>query len=275
MTTATADRTDGVTAPLVDEERSKLAWAVADGLAVTWRNLISYTRIPQAMFFSSIQPIMFVLLFTYVFGGAIQTPGFRYIDYLMAGIFVQTLAFGAVGTAVGLADDMSTGLIERFRSLPMARSAVLVGRTTADLIRNVWIILLMTGVGYAVGFRVHAGFLGYLGAVGILLLFGYVVAWGFATIGLMASSGETAQLMVFPVLMPLTFASGAFTPVGSMPDWLQVFARNQPVTAVVDATRALLNGGPTTEPVMRAVLWSLALLLVFAPLAVRRYRRVV
>jgi ABC-2 type transport system permease protein/oleandomycin transport system permease protein len=274
--TTTLDSSDSgaPASSLVIQERSKLSWAVADGLAVTWRNLISFTRIPDAMFFSSIQPVMFVLLFRYVFGGAISVPGGRYVDYLMPGIFVQTIAFGAIGTAVGLADDMSKGLIERFRSLPMARSAVLFGRTTADLVRTVWVIALMTGVGYLVGFRVHTNVLAYLGGVGVLLLFAYAVCWGFATIGLTASSGETAQLMVFPVLMPLTFASGAFVPVQSMPGWLQVFARNQPVNQVVNAARALMEGGPTTSPVVKSVLWSLGLLAILVPLAVARYRKV-
>jgi ABC transporter DrrB family efflux protein len=277
MATATVDQPTTTASPgsLVNQERSKLSWAVADGLAVTWRNLIAFTRIPDAMFFSSIQPIMFVLLFRYVFGGAIQIPGVRYVDYLMPGIFVQTIAFGAVGTAVGLADDMSKGLIERFRSLPMARSAVLVGRSTADVVRNIWVIALMTAVGYAVGFRVHTNLVGFLAGVGVLLLFAFALSWGFATLGLMASSPETAQLMVFPVLMPLTFVSGAFVPIQSMPGWLQVFARNQPVNAVVTAARALMEGGPTTTPVFKAVAWSVGLLLVLAPLAVRRYRRAV
>ncbi len=274
MATATVDApTTGATS-LVNQERSRLSWAISDGLAVTWRNLIAFTRIPGTVVFSSIQPVMFVLLFRFVFGGAISIPGFRYVDYLMPGIFVQTIAFGAVGTAVGLADDMSKGLIERFRSLPMARSAVLVGRSTADVVRNVWVIALMTGVGYAVGFRVHTNVVAFLGGVGVLLLFAYAVSWGFATIGLMASSGETAQLMAFPVLMPLTFASGAFVPVQSMPGWLQVFARNQPVNAVVTAARALMQGGPTTTPVFKAVAWSVGLLVVLAPIAVARYRKV-
>ena len=274
--TATLQKTTTASPSLAaQEQRSRLAWAIADGWAVTWRNLIATTRIPDALFFASIQPIMFVLLFRYVFGGAIQVPGGRYVDYLMPGIFVQTIAFGAISTAVGLADDMTKGLIERFRSLPMARSAVLVGRTTADLIRNVWVIALMTAVGYLVGFRVQTNVLGFLAGVGILLLFAYAVAWGFATIGLMSSSGETAQLAVFPVLMPLTFASGAFVPVQTMPGWLQAFARNQPVTAVVDATRALMVGGETTEHVVKAVIWSVGLLIVLAPLAVARYRKAV
>jgi ABC-2 type transport system permease protein/oleandomycin transport system permease protein len=273
--TATIEASTSAPASLVNDQRSRLSWAVADGLAVTWRNLIALTRTPDAMFFSSIQPIMFTLLFTYVFGGAIPIPGVKYVDYLMPGIFVQTIAFGAVGTAVGLADDMNKGLIERFRSLPMARSAVLMGRTTADVIRNVWVITLMTVVGLLVGFRVHTSWLAFLGAVLVLLLFSYTVAWGFATIGLMASSGETAQLMVFPVLMPLTFVSSAFVPLQSMPDWLQVFARNQPVNAVVNATRALTLGGPTTAPVLKTLAWSFGMLAVLAPIAVRRYRKAV
>jgi ABC transporter DrrB family efflux protein len=279
MATATAaERSTTVTAPRLEapSSRSKLSLALSDGLAITWRNVIGLTRTPDAMFFSSIQPIMFVLLFRYVFGGAIKVPGFpHYVDYLMPGIFVQTIAFGAVSTAVGLADDMSKGLIERFRSLPMARSAVLVGRTAADTVRNVWVITLMTGIGYAVGFRVHTNVFAFFAGVGVLLLFSYTLLWGFATLGLFASSGETAQLMVFPVLMPLTFISGAFVPIQSMPSWLQVFARNQPVNAVIVAARALMQGGPTTTPVLKAVAWSLALLAILAPLAVRRYRKVV
>lgn len=252
-----------------------LASAVADGATITWRNLIGYVRIPEAIFFSSVQPIMFVVLFRYVFGGAIRVPNGRYVDFLMAGIYVQTVAFGAIGTAIGLADDMQKGLIERFRSLPMARSAVLVGRTVADACRNIFVIALLTAIGYLVGFRIHTNPLAFLAAAGILLLFAYALSWGFATIGLSAPTSEVAQLMAFPVLFPLTFASSAFVPVASMPGWLQAFARNQPVTAAVDATRALVIGGPTAGPVLRTALWSVGLLAVLAPLAVRRYRRVV
>jgi ABC-2 type transport system permease protein/oleandomycin transport system permease protein len=272
--TATIDERAGAPArPVAGQQRSKLAWALADGWAMTQRDLIAYTRVPDRIFFSSIQPVMFILLFRYVFGGAIQTPGMRYVDYLMPGIFAQTIAFGAIGTAVGLAEDLNKGLIERFRSLPMARSAVLVGRTTADLVRNVWVIALMTAIGYLVGFRVHTNVIAYLAGVAVLLLFAYSIMWGFATIGMAASSGETAQLMVFPLLMPLTFASGAFVPVQSMPGWLQAFARNQPLNEVVMATRALMQGGPTTAPVIKSVLWSLGLLVVLAPIAVARYRK--
>ncbi len=253
--------------------RSRLAWAVSDALALTWRNLVGFTRIPELVVFSSIQPIMFVLLFRYVFGGAINPPGLSYVDFMMPGIFVQTVAFGAVGTGVGLADDLGKGLIERFRSLPMARSAVLAGRTTADLCRNLFVVLLMTAVGVAVGFRPGTGALGFLAGVGLLLLFAYALSWAFAILGLMAPNAETAQVMSFPLLFPLTFASSAFVPVNTMPGWLQAFAQYQPVSVVVDATRALMTGGPTTGPVIQALAWSIGLLAVCGPLAVRKYRQ--
>ena len=256
-----------------DIPRSRAAKAVRDAITITWRNLIGYIRIPEALFFASVQPVMFVLLFRYVFGGAIRIPGFDYVDFLLPGIFVQSVAFGAIGTGIGLADDMSKGLVERFNSLPMARSAVLAGRTTADMCRNVIVVLLMVAVGYAVGFRIHTNPLGLLAALGVVLLFAYALAWGFAIIGLRAPNSETAQLMAFPILFPLTFASSAFVPVPTMPGWLQAIARNQPITHTVDAARALILGGPTTVPVLKALAWSVALLLVLAPLAVRRYRR--
>lgn len=247
--------------------------AVSDGLAITWRNLLGHVRIPDALFFASVQPVMFVLLFRYVFGGAITVPNGSYVDFMMAGIFVQTVVFGSVSTAIGLADDMSKGLIERFRSLPMARSAVLVGRTTADLCRNVFTVTLMTVVGYLVGFRIHTNPAAFLAGVLVLLLFSWALSWGMSVIGMRASNGETAQLMAFPVLFPLTFASSAFVPVATMPGWLQAFANNQPVTILVDAVRALMLGGPTTAPVLKALAWAAGLLIVLVPLAVNRYRR--
>jgi ABC-2 type transport system permease protein len=253
--------------------RSRLAWAVSDTLAVTQRNLIAVTRIPELLMFSSIQPIMFVLLFRYVFGGAINTGPIDYATFMMPGIFIQTVAFGAVGTGIGLAEDLGKGLIERFRSLPMARSAVLAGRTTADLVRNVFVVVLMAVVGFAVGFRAETGPLGFLAGVGMVLLFAYALSWVFACVGLAARNAETAQAMSFPLLFPLTFASSAFVPVQSMPGWLQAFAAHQPVSVVIDATRALMTGGPTAGPVASALAWSIGLLAVFAPLAVRRYRK--
>ncbi|HYH51585.1 MAG TPA: ABC transporter permease [Acidimicrobiia bacterium] len=251
--------------------RDRLYWGASDIWAVTQRNLIAYTRIPEAMVFSSIQPIMFVLLFVYVFGGAVSTPGFRYVDFIMPGIFVQTVCFGAVSTGIGLAEDLGKGLIERFRSLPMARSAVLAGRTTADLCRNVFVVLLMTVVGVAVGFRSSTGFFSFMAGVVILLAFAYALSWLFAVIGLVARNAETAQAMAFPLLFPLTFASSAFVPVKSMPGWLQAFAEHQPVTVVVDACRNLMVGGHGSP--LKALIWTAGMLVVLVPIAVRKYRR--
>jgi ABC-2 type transport system permease protein/oleandomycin transport system permease protein len=262
-----------------------LKWLVLDTLTVTKRNLIAYTRIPEAVFFSSVQPIMFVLLFRYVFGGAIRTPGFSYVDFMMPGIFVQTVAFGAMNTAVGISEDLQKGLIERFRALPMARAAVLAGRTTSDLVRNVGVVILLTAIGFAVGFRVGTNPAEYVAGVLVILAFAYAISWGAAVIGLSAPNSETAQLMGFPILLPLTFASSAFVPVSSMPGWLQAFAAHQPVTVVINAARALMVGRPssavashlfggasTATEIWQAFAWIGGLLVVLAPLAVRQYR---
>lgn len=246
---------------------------ISDMLVIAERNLIALVRIPQSLFFSSVQPIMFVLLFRYVFGGAINVPGHSYVDFLMPGIFVQTVAFGSIGTAIGLAEDMQKGFIERFRSLPMARSAVLAGRTTADLVRNIGVLILITIVGMLVGFRIHTNALAFIGGMGLILLFAYGLSWGFSIIGLIAPNTETAQVMSFPLLFPLTFASSAFVPVQSMPGWLQSFANNQPISILVDAMRALSNGGPTADYVVKSLIWSVVILAVLAPYAARRFRR--
>ena len=272
MTTATV--LPGAATPL---RRSRPIRVLSDTWVVMERNLISYVRIPEQLFFSSIQPIMFVLLFRYVFGGAISTPGLSYVDYLMPGIFVQTVLFSVVSTSVGLAEDLQKGLIERFRSLPMARSAVLFGRTTADSVRNVFVIVLITVVGYLVGFRVQTSLLGYLAGFVLLVVFAFTISWAFAYVGLTAPNSETAQLMAFPILFPLTFASTAFVPASSMPSWLAWFAEHQPVSIVVNATRALMVGGPnpqTVHWVTLSLIWSAVFLAVFAPIAVWRYRRV-
>jgi ABC-2 type transport system permease protein/oleandomycin transport system permease protein len=252
---------------------ARVTWVLADSLTLTKRALISYTRIPEALFFSTVQPVMFVLLFRYVFGGAIQVgAGIDYVNFLMPGIFVQTVAFGAVSTSIGLADDLQKGLIERFQALPMARSAVLAGRTTADLVRNVFVVLIMTAVGFAVGFRPSGGLPAYLSAVLIILLFAYALSWGFAFVGLSAPNTETAQVMSFPLLFPLTFASAAFVPVHSMPTWLQGFATYQPVSVTVTACRDLMLGRPAGSWTLQSLAWSVGLLIVLMPLAVHRYR---
>jgi len=254
----------------------RLRWMFNDILTVTWRNLVALTRTPEALFFSTLQPIMFVLLFAYVFGGAIHIPNLKYIDFLMPGIFVQTVSFGAVSTAVGLSEDLHKGLIERFRALPMARSAVLAGRTTADLARNVFVVALITAVGYAVGFRIGTNVGLFLCGALLILAYSYALGWGFATIGLSASNAETAQVMVFPILFPFIFASSAFVPVASMPGWLQAFAKNQPVSEVVSASRSLMVGGPVhnSNSVWISLAWIFGFLIVMAPIAVRKYRRV-
>jgi ABC transporter DrrB family efflux protein len=215
---------------------------VRDAVAVAGRNLIAYRRVPQLLVFSTIQPVMFVLLFRYVFGGAFQSsvPGIPYVDYLMPGIFVQTTVFGAIATAVGLATDLKSGLLERFRSLPMARSAVLAGRTLADLTRNVFVTALMAAVGFAVGFRVHTGALAFFVAMGLVLLFGYALSWVFATVGLVVGDPETAQAAAFPVLAPLVFASTVFVPASTMPSWAQLAAAVRRAPAGVGDRR----GGP-------------------------------
>jgi ABC-2 type transport system permease protein/oleandomycin transport system permease protein len=198
---------------------------------------------------------------------------FPYVDYLMPGIFVQTVTFGSLQTGVGLAEDLGKGLIERFRSLPMARSAVLAGRTLADLVRSIFTYILMVVVGVGVGFRIHTNVVAFLGSALVLLGFAFALSWVFATVGLAVGNAEAAQAASFPILAPLVFASSAFVPLESQPGWLQTFSAHQPVTLTVDAIRALVLGGPTIGPVVQSSIWSVAIVAVFAPLAVRMYRR--
>lgn len=265
------------TFPAVRARRGRMIAGARDALAIAGRNLIALRRVPKLLVFSTIQPLVFVLLFRYVFGGvaAMAIPGVRYVDYLMPGVFVQTAVFGAMNTAVGLATDLQSGLLERFRSLPMARSAVLAGRTIADLTRNVFVVALMAGVGFAVGFRFHIGVGPFILAMLLVLLFGLALSWICAVVGLAVGDPETAQAAAFPVLMPLVFASSAFIPVSTMPWWLQGFARHQPVSVTASAVRALVLGGPTSTYVWQSVAWLIGIIIVFAPLGVWRYRRAV
>ncbi len=255
------------------EPRRLLFPALSDALAIAWRGVVSYRRVPQLLVFSTIQPVVFVLMFRYVFGGAIRVPGFDYVDYLMPGIFVQTSVFGAIATAIGLAADVQSGLLERFLSLPMARSAVLVGRTFADLARNVFVVILMSAVGFLVGFHLHTNWGKFVLAMLLVLLFGYALCWVFATLGLFLANPESAQAAAFPVMAPLVFASSAFVPVASMPGWLQPFANHQPVSVTASAARALVLGTPATSDVLQSLAWVAGILLVFVPVAVWRYRR--
>jgi ABC-2 type transport system permease protein/oleandomycin transport system permease protein len=265
------------TTPIDLELREDRPRPVGDALTMAWRNLLNIRRNPQLLVFATIQPVIFVLMFRYVFGGAISATWngqpVPYVDFLMPGIFVQTVTFGALTTGVGLAEDLGKGLIDRFRSLPIARSAVLVGRTWADLVRNVFVVLLMAVVGFIVGWRISTNVFGLIGCLLLVLAFAYSLSWVFAIVGLSAPDAETAQAASFPILAPLVFASSAFVPVSSMPGWLQVFAKHQPVTAVVDAARDLTLGGPVKHDVTIALAWIIGIVAVCAPIAVRRYRR--
>jgi ABC transporter DrrB family efflux protein len=267
----------------IPEERrgfGRLSGAISDGAALWQRNLIGLRRTPQTLVFSTLQPVIFVLLFRYVFGGAVQQSlNVPYVDYLMPGIFCQMVVFGAMLTAVGLAADLKSGMLERFHSLPMSRSAVLAGRTTADLTRNLFVVILVSIVGFAIGFRIHTNVFEYIAGMGLVLLFGYALSWVFATVGLAVGDPETAQAAAFPVMAPLVFASSAFVAVASMPGWLQPFAENQPVSITASAVRALMIG-PTTSMstatlVWQCLAWLTFLIVVFAPIAVRQYRKAV
>jgi ABC transporter DrrB family efflux protein len=262
---------------------STMPIALHDGWVVTKRNLLKYKRIPDLIIFSTIQPIMFVLLFAYVFGGAIPIEGVNYKEFLMPGIFVQTVAFGAGVTAIGLADDLQKGIVDRFRSLPMSRAAVLVGRTTSDLLNNVFVVLIMSITGLIVGWRINTnvwkGIAGYL----ILFAFAYAMSWISAVIGLSVKSVEVAQSAGFIWMFPLTFLSNAFVPTSTLPPVLQPIAEWNPISSVVLSLRDLWgnapsgvergSGFPAEHPIGLALLWIAAILIVFIPLSISRYRK--
>jgi ABC transporter DrrB family efflux protein len=270
MATVTADRSDTASAPRID-----LGTALSDAATITRRYLTHIVRQPQLLVFSTIQPVMFVLLFRYVFGGALQLPpafGDNYSNFLLPGIFVQTVAFGSTQTAIALSDDLSKGVIDRFRSLPMARSAVLIGRTTADLVRGTIVVLIMTVVGLVIGFRPELP--GLFGAIAVVVGLGFAMSWIYALVGMSVPNTETAQAASFVVTFPIVFASAVFVPTQSMPDWLQVFANNNPITHVAEASRWMATGiGDGFDHLMWAFAWIIGLLVVFVPLSVRRYRR--
>jgi len=248
--------------------------AIHDTMTIARRNIIDLRRVPQLFVFTMIQPVIFVILFRYVFGGALaKIPGIPYVDYLMPGIFVQTVTFGAITTGISMATDVKSGILERFRSLPMASSGVLAGRTVADLGRTVLVVALISLVGFAVGFRIHASWLAYIFAMLVVLLFAYSLLWVFTTVGLVLGNPESAQAASFPVVAPLVFASSAFVPVATMPSWLQGFAKYQPVSVTASAVRALVLGLPARSWVTQSILWSVGIFLVMAPLAVWRYRK--
>ena len=286
MTATDAALPAATASPEAAQPVSGLTWALRDTLALVKRNLLHYTRVPQLLVFTFVQPIMFVLLFRYVFGGTIAIPGLDYVNYLMPGIFGQTVVFGATSTAIGLAEDLGGGIIERFRSLPMVRMSVLAGRTGADLVRNTGVVFVMFAVGIAVGFRPYSAAGVLLGAL-IVLAFSFALSWVMALVGLKVANAEAAQAVAFPLMFPLTFASSAFVPVNSMPGWLQAFAAHQPVTVVVNASRGLMLGPEasaqlqkfgvfttsTTGYVLQSLAWIAVILAIFVPLAVKQFNK--
>jgi ABC transporter DrrB family efflux protein len=262
-----------ITQSLKPQMRPSIYWTLSDALVLAKRHLVQVPRIPDELIFATIQPIMFVLLFRYVFGGAIAVTGTSYVNYLMAGIFTQTVIFGSTTTGVGLANDLQRGLVDRFRSLPMAKSAVLTGRTISDMVRNTFIVIVMWTVGLLVGFRPEGSVLSWFAAAGILILTSFAFSWISALIGLLVNSVEAAQSAGFIWLFPLTFASSAFVPTKSMPDWLRVFAEHQPVSLIVNAVRGLLLNTPDATTIWQALAWCIGILVVFIPVAVWAYGR--
>ena len=262
---------------------TSLRMALADGAVVAKRNLLKITRLPDLLVFSTIQPIMFVLLFAYVFGAEIEIPGVSYREYLMGGIFVQTVIFGATITGSGLADDMKKGIIDRFRSLPMARSAVLIGRTTSDLLNNTLVVVIMGLTGLLVGWRVRTSFLEGLAGFLLLLAFAYAISWVMATVGLSVSSVEVVNNASFLVIFPLTFIANTFVGIDGLPGPVKTFAEWNPVSAVTHAVRQLFgnlpsesvasDAWPLQNPVLAAVIYIALILVIFIPLAVNQYKK--
>jgi ABC transporter DrrB family efflux protein len=262
---------------------STLALALADGAMVAKRNLIKTKRLPDVLVWTTMSPIMFVLLFAYIFGGSIEIPGTNYREFLIAGIFAQNIIFGASFTGVGLADDMQKGIIDRFRSLPMARSAVLIGRTASDIVNNAIAITVMSITGLVIGWRIRTSVLQALGGFLLLLLFAYAISWVMALVGLKVKSVEVVNNASFMVIFPMTFIANTFVPSQNLPSVLRTIAEWNPVSALAQAAReAFGNAVPYTStsdawslnhPVAYVLLWVAAILLVFVPLAVREYGR--
>ena len=260
-----------------------LMTALADGAVVAKRNLLKITRLPDLLVFSTIQPIMFVLLFAYVFGSEIEIPGVPYREYLMGGIFVQTVIFGATITGSGLADDMKKGIIDRFRSLPMARSAVLIGRTTSDLLNNTLVVVIMGLTGLLVGWRVRTSFLEGLVGFLLLLLFAYAISWVMAWLGLSVSSVEVVNNASFLVIFPLTFIANTFVGIDGLPGPVKTFAEWNPVSAVTHAVRQLFGNLPSESvaseawplqnPILASIIYIVLILAIFIPLAVNQYKK--
>lgn len=269
MTTATR-----VDVPPGAPQRNSLSWWLSDAAQMVLRNVRHLVRSPELVMFSLVQPVMFILLFTYVFGGAINVGGGTYPQFLVPGILVQMVLFGSVaGTTIGVATDLDRGLMDRFRSMPMSRSSVLVGRTVSEVLRNVVAVLVVLAIGLLTGFRFHGGFLAALGGVALLLLFGYALTWLGAVIGTVTPNVEAAQSAGLIWIFPFSLISSAFVPTDSMPTWLRVYAEASPMTTAVDALRGLFGGDPAGREVLLTVAWSVLLVAVLAPTATRRYSR--
>jgi ABC transporter DrrB family efflux protein len=254
--------------------RVRAGWAVTDTLTIARRNLIVWMRVPAYLVFTLVQPVIFVVLFRYVFGGAIPVRASGgYVDYLMPGIIGQTAAFGSFATAIALAQELKKGVIDRLRSMPMARSAVLAGRLVADTLRMFITILVIIGVGYAVGFRFSNGVLPAVAMVVLATVFGLAICTISAFTGLAIGDEESVQAFGLIWVFPLTFISSAFVPIATMPGWLQAFAKNQPVTIIIDTMRAMAIGGPIEANLVKSLIWLAAIFAVFVPLAIRAYRR--
>jgi ABC transporter DrrB family efflux protein len=247
--------------------------ALANTLTIARRNLLHIKSNPEQLVEMSIQPLMFLVLFVYVFGGAIESTSQEYLQYALPGILVQGIAFTPFTTAIGLHTDFQRGLVDRFRSLPMARSAVIAGRITADGVRVLWSALIMVGFGVLLGFRFEGPALGALGALALVTAFGLTMCWPMAFIGITAKSPESVNTWGFMIILPLTFASSAFVDPETMPGWLEAFANANPITSIIDATRGLMLGGPVADPVVESAIWLVAITAVFAPLTIARYRR--
>jgi ABC transporter DrrB family efflux protein len=270
--------TAGASVPITPSGPSLLTrarWAVTDTLTITRRNLLVWMRVPAYIMFTVIQPVMFVLLFRYVFGGAIAVPGVKggYVNFLLPGIIGQTAAFATFGTAIALAQELQKGVIDRLKSMPMARSAVLAGRLVADTIRMFITIVIVVGVGYAVGFRFENGVGLAIAMIVLATVFGLAICCISAYTGLAIGDEESVQAFGLVWLFPLTFLSSAFVPIASMPGWLQAFANNQPVTFVINVMRSMALGGPIAADLWKSIAWLAGIFIVFAPLAVRAYKR--
>ena len=246
---------------------------LSDVWVMVRRNARRHVRVPSQLAYSTALPVMWVLLFVYVFGGAMHVPGTKYVDFLLPGVLVLSVAFGMANTALGLSDDLAGGVLDRFRSQPVARSALLLGRAVFDAIRNASALVIAIAVGYAVGFRIHNGWANALAAFGLTVLLGFALSWIGVLIGLSTRDPEAAQTASVLIAIPAMFASSTFVPVQSMPGWLQAIASRSPVTQAVDAARALTLGGSATRPVLATLAWIVGIVAVALPVAVTRYRR--